>query len=287
MERWDSAMTTTPLIPNGLNSWKTTSTIVACARFAASMRELFTASRLLMDSESQSNNSRSRCRPKAFNPAASFRLRPSTAPLLQRAHRRRCYAAKKLAAAKNKVTVGSRKVDCKKKTRLDTFFDPAPAKFAARSPASHVALAVGAERHERAGPRQSRGDHLKSRSRATRAGWIVFVGSPRARGPSPNPPAARTAASREPTADRRRLVSPPQACDPTGRSAAASTAPGVISNLLTRAARVTRRERKRGRRLRATVETSCRSTSSQATPRTAQCSGLERQLRRRGRAATV
>src|SRR5262245_2652011 len=151
MERWDSAMTTTPLIPNGLNSWKTTSTIVACARFAASMRELFTASRLLMDSESQSNNSRSRCRPKAFNPAASFRLRPSTAPLLQRAHRRRCYAAKKLAAAKNKVTVGSRKVDCKKKTRLDTFFDPAPAKFAARSPASHVALAVGAERHERAG----------------------------------------------------------------------------------------------------------------------------------------
>jgi len=45
---------------------------------------------------------------------------------------------KKLAAAKNKVTVGSRKVDCKKKTRLDTFFDPAPAKFAARSPASHV-----------------------------------------------------------------------------------------------------------------------------------------------------
>src|SRR5438034_10924053 len=155
MERWDSAMTTTPLIPNGLNSWKTTSTIVACARFAASMRELFTASRLLMDSESQSNNSRSRCRPKAFNPAASFRLRPSTAPLLQRAHRRRCYAAKKLAAAKIKVTVGSRKVDCKKKTRLDTFFDPAPAKFAARSPASYVALA------------------------ATRAGWIVFVGSPR------------------------------------------------------------------------------------------------------------
>src|SRR2546422_3745237 len=176
MERWDSAMTTTPLIPNGLNSWKTTSTIVACARFAASMRELFTASRLLMDSESQSNNSRSRCRPKAFNPAASFRLRPSTAPLLQRAHRRRCYAAKKLAAAKIKVTVGSRKVDCKKKTRLDTFFGPAPAKFAARSPASHVALA------------------------ATRAGWMVFVGSPRALDLSPNHPAARTAATRHATA---------------------------------------------------------------------------------------
>ena len=29
MERWDSAMTTTPLMPNGLNSWKTTSTMVA------------------------------------------------------------------------------------------------------------------------------------------------------------------------------------------------------------------------------------------------------------------
>src|SRR6266446_1925501 len=180
-------MTTTPLIPNGLNSWKTTSTIVACARFAASMRELFTASRLLMDSEAQSNNSRSRCRPKAFNPAASFRLRPSTAPLLQRAHRRRCYAAKKLAAAKIKVTVGSRKVDCKKKTRLDTFFGPAPAKFAARSPASHVALA------------------------ATRAGWMVFVGSPRARGLSPNHPAARTAATRHATAGGGASSARPQA----------------------------------------------------------------------------
>src|SRR6266568_217391 len=225
IERWDSAMTTTPLIPNGLNSWKTTSTIVACARFAASMREPFTASRLLMESESQSNNSRSRCRPKAFNPAASFRLRPSTAPLLQRAHRRRCYAAKKLAAAKIKVTVGSRKVDCKEKTRLDTFFDPAPAKFAARSPASHVALA------------------------ATRAGWMVFVGSPRALGLSPNHPAARTAATRH---------SPPQARDPTGPPAAAPAAPGAIRNFLTRAARVTRRERTHGRRLRATVEASDR-----------------------------
>src|SRR5437870_488014 len=169
-------MTTTPLIPNGLNSWKTTSTIVACARFAASMRELFTASRLLMDSESQSNNSRSRCRPKAFNqrPPFAFDHLPhlSCNALIGVAVTRQ----KKLAAAKNKVTVWSRKVDCKEKTRLDTFFDPAPAKFAARSPASHVALA------------------------ATRAGWIVFVGSPRALDLSPNHPAARTAATRHATA---------------------------------------------------------------------------------------
>jgi hypothetical protein len=33
-------MTTTPLTPNGLNSWKTTSTIVACARLAASISAL-------------------------------------------------------------------------------------------------------------------------------------------------------------------------------------------------------------------------------------------------------
>src|SRR5437763_3292354 len=54
MERWDSAMTTTPEIPNGLNSWKTTSTMVACARFAASTRAPFTFSRLLMASVSRS-----------------------------------------------------------------------------------------------------------------------------------------------------------------------------------------------------------------------------------------
>src|SRR5687767_8710979 len=85
MERWDSAMTTTPLTPNGLNSWKTTSTIVACARFAASTRAAFTDSRLLMASESQSNSSRSRCRPSAFNRMSlPFPIRPSTAPLLRR-----------------------------------------------------------------------------------------------------------------------------------------------------------------------------------------------------------
>src|SRR5215467_3006456 len=141
MERWDSAMTTTPLIPNGLNSWKTTSTIVACARFAASMRELFTASRLLMDSESQSNNSRSRCRPKAFNPTSSFRLRPSTAPLLQRSLQRRCYAAKTLPQPKTGFTVGSHVGDCKKKTHVDACSEPVAANFAGgatESRASHV-----------------------------------------------------------------------------------------------------------------------------------------------------
>src|SRR5919197_968610 len=85
MERWDSAMTTTPLMPKGLNSWKTTSTMVAWARFAASIRAPFTASRLLITSGSQSNNSTSRCRPRAFNPAALLSaIRSSTAPLLQR-----------------------------------------------------------------------------------------------------------------------------------------------------------------------------------------------------------
>src|SRR5215831_16775949 len=98
MERWDSAMTTTPEIPNGLNSWKTTSTMVAWARFAASTRAPFTFSRLLMASESQSNNSSSRCRPRAFNPLILLCPCPSTAPLLRRATRRRSlhYRAEKI-----------------------------------------------------------------------------------------------------------------------------------------------------------------------------------------------
>src|SRR6185295_3354084 len=65
MARCDSAMTTTPLMPNGLNSWKTTSTMVACARLAASTMDVFTVSRLLSASASQSNSSSSRCRPSA------------------------------------------------------------------------------------------------------------------------------------------------------------------------------------------------------------------------------
>src|SRR5262245_13244116 len=76
MARCDSAMTTTPLMPNGLNSWKTTSTIVACARLAASTMDVFTVSRLLRASASQSNSSSSRCRPSActLSLLSEFRL---------------------------------------------------------------------------------------------------------------------------------------------------------------------------------------------------------------------
>src|SRR5499426_4019921 len=77
-------MTTTPLMPNGLNSWKTTSTMVAWARFAASIKAPLTASRLLMASGSQSNISSSRCRPRAFKPVVPLSIRSSTAPLLRR-----------------------------------------------------------------------------------------------------------------------------------------------------------------------------------------------------------
>src|SRR6266540_1609157 len=94
-------MTTTPLTPKGLNSWKTTSTIVACARFAASISAPLTVSRLLMASRSQSNNSRSRCRPKAFNRAgllsSPFIYRTSPATL----SRRRCFSGKFFAAVEN------------------------------------------------------------------------------------------------------------------------------------------------------------------------------------------
>src|SRR3989454_2737500 len=88
-ERWDSAMTTTPEIPNGLNSWNRTPNLLAWARFGASTSAPFTFSRLLMASESQSNNSSSRCRPRAFNLLTLlYPVRPSTAPLLRRVTRR-------------------------------------------------------------------------------------------------------------------------------------------------------------------------------------------------------
>src|SRR4029450_13850681 len=75
-----------------LNSWKATSTRVAWARFAASPRAPLTTSRLVMASESQSNNSRSRCRPSAFNPASLlWAIQPSTAPLCDAAS---CFASR-------------------------------------------------------------------------------------------------------------------------------------------------------------------------------------------------
>src|SRR5712692_5235460 len=64
--------------------------MVACARRAASTKICLTASRLLMASRSQSNNSRSRWRPRAFNPLTLlFPSGPSTALLLRRVLRHR------------------------------------------------------------------------------------------------------------------------------------------------------------------------------------------------------
>ena len=64
--------------------------MVACARRAASTRVCLTASRLLMASRSQSNNSRSRWRPRAFNLLTLLFLSgPSTAHLLRRVLRHR------------------------------------------------------------------------------------------------------------------------------------------------------------------------------------------------------
>src|SRR5438034_6962916 len=64
--------------------------MVACARRAASTRVCLTDSRLLMASRSQSNNSRSRWRPRAFNPLTLlFPSGPSTALLLRRVSRHR------------------------------------------------------------------------------------------------------------------------------------------------------------------------------------------------------
>src|SRR5262245_31861830 len=66
--------------------------MVAWARFAASTRTPLTTSKLVMASESQSNNSRSRCRPSAFNPASLlWAIQPSTAPLCDAAS---CFASR-------------------------------------------------------------------------------------------------------------------------------------------------------------------------------------------------
>src|SRR5262247_3419486 len=119
--RWDSAMTTTPLMPNGLNSWKTTSTMVAWARFAASTRAPLTDSRLLMASRSQSNISSKRCRPRAFNPLVPLSpIRPSTAPLLRRSALRRYRSKKFRFFYKTCFTVWSVLTHCKKKTHFLT-----------------------------------------------------------------------------------------------------------------------------------------------------------------------
>jgi len=67
IERWDSAMTTTPLTPKGLNSWKATSTTVALHALAAETMISRTASTFLSNSGSHPYSSTKRCLPSALN----------------------------------------------------------------------------------------------------------------------------------------------------------------------------------------------------------------------------
>ncbi len=67
IERWDSAMTTTPLTPKGLNSWKATSTTVALHALAAETMISWTASTFLSNSGSHPYSSTKRCLPSALN----------------------------------------------------------------------------------------------------------------------------------------------------------------------------------------------------------------------------
>jgi hypothetical protein len=83
MARWDSAMTTIPLTPKGLNSWKATSTIVAFASNAAFLRVSCTNCRLPRVLGLHSLNSNSRWVPKACNLFASFSARRSCFPVFR------------------------------------------------------------------------------------------------------------------------------------------------------------------------------------------------------------
>src|SRR3989475_6259569 len=72
-ETWDSAMTTIPLMPKGLNWWKWVPTMVAFAILAAATKissTLFTSFRSL---GLQPFNSSTKCRPSACNSFAPFR----------------------------------------------------------------------------------------------------------------------------------------------------------------------------------------------------------------------
>ena len=82
MERCDSAMTTIPLIPKGLNSWNDTSIIVALASFAAATKAPLTLFRSLRISGLQSLNYTNRWVPKAYNflPPLSEELKEAFAP---------------------------------------------------------------------------------------------------------------------------------------------------------------------------------------------------------------
>ena len=68
MARWDSAMTTIPLMPKGLNSWKATSTMVAFASSAAFFSVSCTNSRLPRVLGLQSFNSNNRWVPQCVQP---------------------------------------------------------------------------------------------------------------------------------------------------------------------------------------------------------------------------
>src|SRR3972149_2436176 len=72
MEKWDSAMTTTPLTPKGLNSWKEVSTIVALQALAAETRISLTTSTFFSNSGLQPCSSTNRCFPSACNDLPPF-----------------------------------------------------------------------------------------------------------------------------------------------------------------------------------------------------------------------
>src|SRR3990170_3988569 len=72
MEKWDSAMTTTPLTPKGLNSWKEVSTIVALQALAAETMISLTTSTFFSNSGLQPCSSTNRCLPSACNDLPPF-----------------------------------------------------------------------------------------------------------------------------------------------------------------------------------------------------------------------
>ena len=83
----DSAMTTIPLMPKGLNSWKATSTIVAFASNAAFLSVSLTNSRFVRVLGLQSLNSNNRWVPNACNLFASFSARRTSSGIIARSPR--------------------------------------------------------------------------------------------------------------------------------------------------------------------------------------------------------
>src|SRR3970040_1078914 len=73
IEIWDSAITTTPLTPKGLNSWKEVSTIVALQAFAAQTRISLITSTFFSNSGLQLCSFTNRCFPSACNDRHPFK----------------------------------------------------------------------------------------------------------------------------------------------------------------------------------------------------------------------